>query len=416
MNIVTVTGRPTLLTNCRACDSDQLLLFLPLGNHPPANMLVRPADRDAPQPAYPLNAQACLGCGMIQVADQIPDGFYQNYLYTPSSAHTMHTHFEELAQVVTDLAKGGLVVDVGCNDGLMLAAANRKGARTFGIDPAANLAHDTAASGVEVEVGFFKHGTAMAIRAARGPAAVIATSNTLNSVDDLHDFMEGVRDLLTDDGWLIVEVPWAAEIVRNNQFDNIYHEHLSEMSLRALVMLAEASGLAVVDAKRLQVHGGSMRVFIRKAAAAAPQSSEVVRMLAEEDATGMRRAETFTAFAERAREIGTKLRAMLTRLRAEGASVAAYGAAAKGNTLLNFFGIGPQDIDFISDRSPLKQGMLSPGMQIPIVDTGEIERRRPDYLLMLAWNFFPEIRAQLGSYEAAGGRFILPLPEPRIVG
>ena len=245
---------------------------------------------------------------------------------------------------------------------------------------------------------------------------MIATSNTLNSVDDLHDFMDGVRTLLADDGWFIVELPWAAEIIRNNQFDNIYHEHLSEMSLRALVMLAGASGMAVVNAVRLPVHGGSMRVFIRKAAAAAPPGPEVLRMLAEEEATGMLRAETFAAFADRTREVGAKLRAMLARLRAEGASIAAYGAAAKGNTLLNFFGIGPRDIDFISDRSPLKQGMLSPGMQIPIVAPDEIERRRPDYLLMLAWNFFPEIRAQLQSYEAAGGRFILPLPEPRIVG
>lgn len=410
-----MSTRPSTLERCRACGSDQMMLFLPMGNHPPANMFVRPDEADAPQPAFPLNTQACLGCGMIQVADQIPDGFFTHYLYVPSSARTMHGHFEGLARVLTDLADGGLIVDIGCNDGLMLSFANAMGAQTLGVDPAANLAETAEAAGVRVHVAYFNPGTAAELRAAHGPAKVISTTNTLNHIGDLHGFTRGVRDLLSDDGWFVVEVPWGLDILRTNEFDNVYHEHMSEMSLLSVSRMAEAEGMCVVDVTYLPVHGGSMRVFMRKDDAAGQPSAEVMRMLAAEDAAGMTRAETFAEFAGRVEDIGTALRDLLAGLKAQGKSIAGYGAPAKGNTLLNYFGIGPETLDFLADRNPLKQGMLSPGMQIPIHDPSVIAERRPDYLLVLAWNFFDEIREQLKDYEAAGGKFILPLPFPKIV-
>ena len=407
--------RPSTMTHCRACGSDQMFLFLPMGDHPPANMFVRPEDADKPQPAFPLNTQACLDCGMIQVADQIPDGFFRHYLYIPSGAATMHGHFEGLAHVLTDRAGGGMIVDIGCNDGLMLGFANRLGAKTLGIDPAANLAEKAAENGVQVHVAYFSPDTADEVRALHGQAQVISTTNTLNHIGDLVGFMDGIKRLLADDGWFVIEVPWGREIVATTQFDNVYHEHLSEMSLRALVKLAERTGMAVVDVTRLPVHGGSMRVFIRKAAAAGPPSDEVTRMLAEEDAAGMNTRATFTVFADRARDIGEALRTLLADLKAQGATIAGYGAPAKGNTLLNFFDIGPETLDYLVDRNPLKQGLLSPGKRIPILDPAVLADDPPDYLLVLAWNFFDEIRDQLASYEAGGGGFILPLPYPRIV-
>lgn len=408
--------RPDLLDRCRACGSEQMMLFLPMGDHPPANMFVRPEDRDRPQPAFPLNTQACLDCGMIQVADQIPDGFFSHYLYVPSGARTMHDHFEGLARVLTNLARDGLIVDVGCNDGLMLSFANRMGARTLGIDPAANLIVNAARNGVEVHVACFGPRTAAELRAQRGPAQVISTTNTLNHIGDLHGFMEGVRKLLADDGWFVVEVPWGRDILLTNQFDNVYHEHLSEMSLLSLVRLAEATGMAVVDATRLPVHGGSMRVFMRKAEVAGPPSAEVRAMLEAERDAGMQSAAAFADFAERVEDIRDRLVWMLADLKAGEATIAGYGAAAKGNTLLNYFGIGPETLDYLVDRNPLKQGTLSPGMMVPIHGPEIIAERRPDYLLVLAWNFFDEIREQLRDYEQSGGRFILPLPYPQIVG
>lgn len=407
--------RPSIMQNCRACGSDRMFLFLPMGDHPPANMFVRPEDADKPQPAFPLNTQACLDCGMIQVADQIPDGFFRHYLYIPSGAATMHGHFEGLARVLTDRADDGMIVDIGCNDGLMLGFANRMGAKTLGIDPAANLAEKAAQNGVQVHVAYFSPETADEVRAQHGPAQVISTTNTLNHIGDLVGFMDGIQRLLADDGWFVIEVPWGREIVATNQFDNVYHEHLSEMSLRSLVKLSERTGMKVVDVTRLPVHGGSMRVFIRKASAAAEPSAEVVQMLAAEDEAGMNDTPAFEAFATRAHAVGEALRNLLADLKAEGASIAGYGAPAKGNTLLNFFDIGPETLDYLVDRNPLKQGLLSPGKRIPIHDPSVIADNPPDYLLVLAWNFFDEIRTQLADYEAAGGRFILPLPYPRVV-
>ncbi|WBU56444.1 class I SAM-dependent methyltransferase [Paracoccus sediminicola] len=409
------TERPSKLSHCRACASDRMFLFLPMGNHPPANMFVRPEEADEQQPSFPLNTQACLDCGMIQVADQIPDGFFTHYLYIPSGARTMHGHFEGLAKVLIEKAEGGLVVDIGCNDGLMLGFANRMGGKTLGIDPAANLAEKAAELGVDVHVAYFHPETADKVREKHGPAQVISTTNTLNHIGDLVGFMEGVGRLLAKDGWFVVEVPWGRDILRTNQFDNVYHEHMSEMSLRSLVKLAERTGMQVVDVTYLPVHGGSMRVFMRKASVAGEPSAEVVRMLAEEDKAGMNSEETFRQMAERVEEMGEALRALLARLKSEGKSIAGYGAPAKGNTLLNYFGIGPEMLDYLVDRNPLKQGMLSPGVKVPIHDPSVIAERKPDYLLVLAWNFFDEIRQQLSAYEEAGGRFILPLPFPKIV-
>lgn len=415
MNVIS-SSRPSVMDECRACGSDRMSLFLPMGDHPPANMFVRPEDRDAPQPSFPLNTQACLNCGMIQVADQIPDGFFTHYLYVPSAARTMHTHFEGLAGVLADRAEGGLMVDIGCNDGLMLGFARKTGARVLGIDPAANLAKTAAeVNGVDVHVAYFSPRTAQEVREKHGPAKVISTTNTLNHIGDLLGFMQGVGTLMADDGWFVVEVPWGLDILRTNEFDNVYHEHMSEMSLLSLVKLAERAGMKVVDVTYLPVHGGSMRVFIRKAEVAGAPSAEVLRMLGEEEQAKMTDAATFAGFAERVRGMKTELRALLERLKAEGASIAGYGAPAKGNTLLNYFDIGPETLDFLADRSPLKQGLLSPGQQIPIVDPAEIASRKPDYLLVLAWNFFDEIREQLRDYEASGGQFILPLPTPQVV-
>ncbi|MFV0293375.1 MAG: class I SAM-dependent methyltransferase [Paracoccus sp. (in: a-proteobacteria)] len=411
------TARSDIMKHCRACGSERMFLFLPMGDHPPANMFVRPEDAGNPQPSFPLNTQACLDCGLIQVADQIPDGFFTHYLYVPSGATTMHGHFEGLADALVKRAGNGLIVDIGCNDGLMLSFANKMGGKTLGVDPAANLAAKAAEIGVRVHVAYFSPETADELRAIHGPAQVISTTNTLNHIGDLMAFMDGINRFLADDGWFVVEVPWGRDIIRTNQFDNVYHEHMSEMSLRSLVMLARRSGMDVVDVTCLPVHGGSMRVFIRKIGAVEDgPSNEVLRMLEAEAEAGMGDQATFVAFADRARNVGEDLRRLLSGLKADGASIAGYGAPAKGNTLLNFFGIGPETLDYLIDRNPLKQGLLSPGQQIPIYHPSVISVRKPDYLLVLAWNFFDEIREQLAEYEASGGRFILPLPSPHIVG
>ncbi|MGS4991841.1 class I SAM-dependent methyltransferase [Roseibium sp. RP-7] len=400
---------------CRTCGSEDLLLFLPMGAHPPANLFASAADRDQPQVAFPLNTQACLDCGLIQVADQVPADFFTNYLYVPSGAATMHSHFAELAEVAVSKANGGLIVDIGCNDGLMLSHANRLGGKTLGVDPAANLATIAQERGVRVHTAFFNPETAAELRASEGPATVITTSNTFNHIDDLHGFTEGVLTLLDDDGVFIIEVPWGKEILETNEFDNVYHEHLSELSLLSIVRLGESVGLDVVDVTKLPVHGGSMRIFMQPAALKVERAAIVDEMLEDERQAGMTEAATYQDFAERVHQIRNDLTGLLAELKAEGKSIAGYGAPAKGNTLLNFFGIGTETLDFLVDRNTLKQGLFSPGMHIPVLSPDAVAERQPDYLLVLAWNFLDEIREQMAEFEAKGGKFIVPLPVPKIV-
>lgn len=403
------------LIACRCCTSQNLFCFLPMGLHAPANAFVRPADAGIPQPAFPLDATVCLDCGLIQVADQIPAHFFEHYLYVPSGAATMHTHFAELAGVLVERARGGLIVDVGCNDGLMLQAAMRQGGRALGIDPAANIAELARARGVQVVEAYFTPATADRIAAEHGPAAVISTTNTFNHIGDLHSFMEAVTRLLAEDGTFVIEVPWAVDILDGLQFDNIYHEHVSELSLLSIKKLVGAFGMDVVDVRRLPVHGGSMRVFVQRKSLGAMASGAVFEMLLAEREAGLTHRETWEEFAQRIDGIRDRLIAMIDDLRASGLKVAGYGAPAKGNTLLTYFGIGPDRIDFTVDRNPLKQGLLCPGSLIPVRPPEAIEDEKPDVLLVLAWNFLDEILEQQKAFAARGGRFLVPLPEPILI-
>ncbi|WP_298969410.1 class I SAM-dependent methyltransferase [uncultured Roseobacter sp.] len=406
---------PSSRTQCRTCKSENLMMVLRMGDHPPANMFARKEDVGKPQTAFPLNCQACLDCGLIQVADQVPPDFFTDYLYVPSGAATMHTHFAELAEVAVAQADGELIVDIGCNDGLMLSHANRLGGRTLGVDPAANLAKIAEERGVRVHVGFFNAETAKGLRETEGPARVITTTNTFNHIDDLHGFTRGVLSLLADDGVFVIEVPWGKEILETNEFDNVYHEHLSELSLLSIVRLGEGVGLDVVDVTKLPVHGGSMRVFMKPATANAPKAPIVAQMLAEEAAAGVTDRDSYEQFSHRVQNLGEDLVKLLAALKADGKTIAGYGAPAKGNTLLNYFRIGTETLDFLVDRNPLKQGLYSPGMNIPVLSPDAVAERQPDYLLVLAWNFFDEIREQMADFEARGGKFIVPLPTPKII-
>ncbi|WP_159587193.1 class I SAM-dependent methyltransferase [Chelativorans xinjiangense] len=403
------------LTQCRACLASEPYLFLPMGDHPPANGFVRAEDVARDCPAYPLDTQVCLECGLIQVADQIPEGFFEHYLYVPSSATSMHGHFAELAEILKRQAGTGLIVDIGCNDGLLLSACNILGSTTLGVDPAANLAEIARSRGVDVEVGYFSAAAAQGLADKHGRAKAIVTTNTFNHIGDVHDFMRGIVRWLAEDGVFVIEVPWAKDLLEKNEFDTIYHEHVSEFSLLSLVKLGAFFDLTVVDVHRLGVHGGSMRVFLKRSAAATAVEPVVAEMLAEERAAGMCSMAAYQVFSDRIESIQSDLTAMLAELKAQGLRIAGYGAPAKGNTLLNFFKIGPETLDYLVDRNPLKQGLYSPGMKIPIRPPEALEEDRPDVLLVLAWNFFDEIREQQSAFAASGGQFLVPLPSPVLI-
>lgn len=407
------------MKECRCCKGTNLYLFLPLGDHPPANAFVTRAQAAAgPQPAFALDVSACLDCGVVVVPDMLPPDFFQDYHYVPSASATMHAHFAEFARLVQErhaATRGRLVVDIGCNDGLFLKACRDRGVDTLGIEPAANIAALARAQGIEVINEYFGPEMAARTRASHGPAAVITTTNTLNHIDDLHAFVKGVDVLLADDGTFIVEVPQALELVEKNEFDTVYHEHMSTFSVTSLARLYRFFSMRIVRVEVLPIHGGSMRVSAQRRPASAPEVPEVQAWLDKEREHGLFEKATYDALAGRVAVIRRDLMEMLRELKASGKRLAGYGAPAKGNTLLNYYGIGPDLLEFLADRNALKQGKLSPGMHIPVVAPERILEVQPDYLLILAWNFADEIMAQQAEYRRRGGKFILPIPEPRIV-
>ncbi|MFN0023030.1 MAG: methyltransferase domain-containing protein [Parvularculaceae bacterium] len=406
------------LHQCRTCLAPDPFLYLPLGDHAPAQMLIRPEDLDKEQPAFGLNTQVCLSCGLVQVADQIPADFFRHYLYVPSGAATMHTHFEGLAKRLFDIAgPGRLIVDIGCNDGLMLAAANALGARTLGVDPAANIAELANKRGVAVHVDYFNAKTAETLRGGHDRPKIIATSNTFNHIGDLHAFMKAIDIFLAEDGLFVIEVPRAKEMIENALFENMYHEHVSQFSLLSIAKLGAHFDMHIVDVDRLPaIHGGSMRVFLGRKASRVSPKAVVAEMLTEEADAGMLDRQRYVDLVKRVDAIGAEIRKILDDFKAQGKKIAGYGASARGNTLIAYYGIGANYLDFLVDKNPLKQGLYSPNLRLPIKPVEAIETERPDVLFVLAWNFFDEIQGQQQAFLARGGKFVAPLPVPRIVG
>jgi SAM-dependent methyltransferase len=406
------------MKSCRTCKSERLYLFLPLGEHPLANGFLRADQLEEPELKFPLDCRVCLDCGLIQVDDQIPAGYFRHYVYIPSAAEAMHGHFAGLARAVADRfisAPGDLTVDIGCNDGLFLGFLRQRGVRTLGIDPATNIIELARSKGIEVVNEYFTPALADRLRESHGPAKVIVTTNTFHHIGDLDPFTLGVTRMLAPDGVFVIEVPHALELVEKNEFDGVYHEHVSQLTVKSFVDHFRQFGLEVFDVERLDVHGGSMRVFARPVSGNGSAAPKVQGWIDQEKKRGLFEASTYDAFRVRVEGIRTELMTLLRRLRAEGKRIAGYGASARGNTLLNYYGIGTNLLDYIVDKNPLKHQLYSPGMHIPVVPPERLNADRPDYLLLIAWNFGEEILRQQEDYRSAGGRFILPIPEVRVV-
>ncbi len=403
-------------TTCRACMSQNMFMFLDLGMHPPANQFLKKENLEREE-KFPLPAHTCLECGLIQIPDYVPADFFRDYLYVPSFSTTMHKHFGDYAKLIQDRFindPSQQVLDIGCNDGLLLIHCQERGLATLGIDPAANLSDAPRAKGIEILNEYFGAEMGQEVRQSHGAMQVITTSNTFNHIDDLHSFMSGVKALLADDGAFIVEVPQALTLVENNEFDTIYLEHVSEFSVKSFIEICKFFDMVVFDVKPIPVHGGSMRVFMQHKDCARPINTHVDEWLDREHEAKLFERETYVALAKRVNTIRDDLLSLITRLKGEGKSVAGYGAPAKSCTLLNYYGIGPEHLDYLADKSTMKQGLYSPGMHIPIVSPSVLEEQQPDYVIILAWNFADEIIAEQTTYQARGGKFILPIPEPRI--
>jgi len=392
-------------------------LFLPLGAHPPANAFLRRDQLSEPEATAELDLHGCLDCALIQVPSCTPPDFFRNYLYVPSASTTMHEHFAELARKILGLAgPSGLVVDIGSNDGLFLGHLHALGGRTLGVEPATNLTETARAKGLEIVNEYFDLALARRIVQSHGHASVILTTNTFNHIDDLHAFVEGVRILLADTGTFIIEVPHALDLVEQHEFDTMYHEHLSTFSVKSLVELFRGFGMSITGIDPLKIHGGSMRVFAEKRAPSGSASQVVVAWIEREQRGRLFEEATYTALSAKVGRLRSDLLEMLRTLKSSGKRLAGYGAPAKGNTLLNYFKIGPDLLEYLADRNELKHGRYSPGMHIPIVSPDRIVSDPPDYLLVLAWNFADEIISQQDAFRRRGGKFILPIPEVSVIG
>ncbi len=402
-------------TTCRLCGGATLTKVLALTASPPANAFVGADQLDTPQRTFPLDVYFCEDCHHVQLLDVVDARLlFENYVYVSGTSPVFVRHFEDYAAFVIDRygpPPGSLVFDIGSNDGTLLQAFRDSGHRVLGVDPAKDIAARATAAGIETIAGFFAPAMAAEIRAERGAAAVITANNVFAHIDDLGGVLDGVRALLDDDGVFVFEVSYLVDMFENTLFDMIYHEHLAYHTVGPLVAFMAAHGMELIDAIRVPTHGGSLRGVARPQAGSRPVAAAVGELVRLERAMGLDRAATYKDFGARIDVLGAELSTLLRNLKAQGRAIAAFGAPAKATTLMYHFGIGPDLIDFIVDDSPLKQGLYSPGMHIPVVSSAAIYDRKPDDIVILAWNFARPIMDQHKQFTEAGGHFIVPLPQ-----
>ncbi|HAF11027.1 MAG TPA: methyltransferase [Chloroflexi bacterium] len=385
---------------------------------PLANALIAPEQVREPEPAYPLVAARCASCGEVQLTVVVrPDVLFAHYLYASSASAPLLTHFDAYAADVAErfAPRGSLVVELGSNDGVLLRPLKSRGLIVVGVEPATNLADVANAAGLTTVNDFFSEAVARAIRRSRGAAKAVIANNVLAHIDDLGDVLRGLDALLSDDGVFVAEVPYLGDLIEHVEYDTIYHEHLSYFAIAPLARLFDLASMELFDVRHLPIHGGSIRIFAGRKGRHAP-TEELPRMLAAEERAGLGDPETYRRFDERVRASRTALRELIIAERGRGARVAALGATAKGNTLLNYCRLGPAEVEYIGDSTRLKQGLLTPGMHIPVVAEAKLKDDRPELILLLAWNYADAIVPRYRDYLEAGGRFIHPIPLARIIG
>ncbi|MCT7965205.1 class I SAM-dependent methyltransferase [Laspinema sp. D1] len=410
-----------LLNPCRSCGETGLQLILSLGETPLANRLLTAEQLREPEPKYPLDLAFCPHCTLVQITETVPpEQLFREYVYFSSFSDTVLENAKTIAtRLIGDrhLSTDSLVIEIASNDGYLLQYYQQQGIPVLGIEPAVNIATVAQTQrGIPTLSEFFGETLAQQLKQQGKQADLIHANNVLAHVPDLNGFVAGINILLKEHGMAVIEVPYLRELIDGVEFDTIYHEHLCYFSLTALDSLFQRQGLRIVAVEQLPIHGGSLRIFVQKECIGSNgRSAEVMELLENEKNWGVNQLYFYQSFRQKVEDLRQNLLNLLTDLKNKNQQIAVYGASAKGSTLLNYFGIDKNLLDFVVDRSQIKQGQYTPGTHLPIYPPDKLLEVMPDYVLLLTWNFAEEILQQQAEYRRLGGHFIVPIPEVKIL-
>lgn len=409
------------VVNCRICNSKDLIDVIDLGKQPIPNGFLTVEHLKSKEPRYPLAVIFCNNCSLMQLKYLVePKTMFKNYLYIPSASKTRVDYFRTMAEQVMDigkLKKNSLVIDVGSNDGSLLVCFKNLGTKILGIDPAENLVKIATLNGVPTECGYFDSKLANKVLKKYGKAKAITATNVIAHIQNLHEVIKGGEVLLEKDGIFVMHFPYSLDLIKDNLFDTIYHEHLSYFSVKSLLNLASQSNLEIFEILKSDLDGGSLRVFWKRKENKKLKINEksINKILRQEEEFGLHDIKAYKDFEKRVLKLKKDALEQLKKIKKNKKTIVGYGAAAKANVLLNYFDIDTSLIDYIVDSTPYKQGRFTPGTHIPIYSEERIYQTKPDYILIFAWNFSKEIIEKNKLYQKNGGKFILIEPKFEII-
>lgn len=405
-------------TQCRYCQSARLTKFLSLGDQPPSNSFIR-SDQIADEISYPLDVYFCHDCCLVQLLDVVPaEIIFDDYAYLSSSSVALKKHYHELAQLLTkkfDLNSGDVVVDIGSNDGILLHGYTKPGIIRLGVEPS-NVAEIAQKAGFDVFRDFFSLETAKKIVKKYNKAKVVTATNVFAHVDDISNFVKGLPYLLDEDGVFIIEAPYVVDLIDQKLFDTIYHEHLSYLSITPMNTFLRKFDLEIFRVDRIPfgASGPAIRTFVKKKKGKWRIDKSVTTILSEEEKWGIAHIKTYVGYAKEIEKIKKEAVRLIKKIKNKGGHIGGYTAPAKGNTLLNYFELTTQIIEYIAENNIIKQGLVTPGTHIPVISDEEFLKKMPEYALLLSWNYL-DFFLKKSDYIKKGGKFIVPLPKPKIV-